>query len=90
MTDEQMRDLVKECGLDWHRGYMPIFDGDPTNRYSVLIEAVEDSERQRLLDVAKMLQTCAWALRRGTSPDLGERALELLKRLDLLGSPLRA
>jgi hypothetical protein len=22
MTDEQMRQLVKECGLDWHRGFM--------------------------------------------------------------------
>jgi hypothetical protein len=40
-------------------------------------------------DLAMMLRTCAWALRRGTSPDLGERALELLKRNDLLGSPLR-
>jgi len=47
MTDEQMRDLVKECGLDWHRGYMPLFDGDPTNRYAVLIEAVETAERER-------------------------------------------
>ena len=26
MTDEQMRDLVKECGLDWQRGYAPLFD----------------------------------------------------------------
>lgn len=41
LTDEQQRDLVKECGLDWHRGYMPLFDGDPTNRFSVLIEAIE-------------------------------------------------
>lgn len=41
-TDEQMRDLVKECGLDWHRGYMPLFDKDPTNRYAVLIKAVID------------------------------------------------
>ena len=40
MTEEQMRELVKECGLDWQRGYMPLFDGDPTNRYAVLIEAV--------------------------------------------------
>jgi len=47
MTDEQMRDLVKECGLDWQRGYMPLFDGDPTNRYAVLIEAVEAAERER-------------------------------------------
>jgi hypothetical protein len=49
MTDEQMRELVKECGLDWQRGYMPLFDGDPTNRYAVLIEAVEAAERERLL-----------------------------------------
>jgi hypothetical protein len=38
--DEQMQALVKECGLDWQRGYMPLFDGDPTNRYAVLIKAV--------------------------------------------------
>jgi hypothetical protein len=37
MTNEQMRDLVKECGLDWHRGFMPLFEGDETNRYAVLI-----------------------------------------------------
>jgi hypothetical protein len=50
MTDEQMRDLVKECGLDWQRGYMPLFDGDPTNRYAVLIEAVIDDFTGRLAD----------------------------------------
>ena len=47
MTDEQMQDLVTECGLDWHRGYMPLFDGDPTNRYAVLIEATVAAERER-------------------------------------------
>lgn len=41
LTEEQKRDLVKECDLDWQRGYMPLFEGDPTNRYAVLIEAVE-------------------------------------------------
>jgi hypothetical protein len=40
VSEEQMYNLVKECGLDWHRGFMPLFDGDPTNRYVVLIEAV--------------------------------------------------
>jgi hypothetical protein len=40
MTYEQRQELVKECGLDWHRGFMPLFDGDPTNRYAVLIAAV--------------------------------------------------
>jgi hypothetical protein len=39
LTDERMQELVKECGLDWQRGYMPLFDDDPTNRYAVLIEA---------------------------------------------------
>jgi hypothetical protein len=47
MTEEQMRDLVKECGLDWHRGYMPLFDDDQTNRYAVLIEAAVAAERER-------------------------------------------
>jgi hypothetical protein len=46
--------------------------------------------REKLLDVAMSLKVCAWALRRGTAPELGERALELLKKHDLLGSPLRA
>jgi hypothetical protein len=46
MTDEQKRDLVKECGLDWQRGYMPLFDDDPTNRYAVLIDAAVASERE--------------------------------------------
>jgi len=39
MTREQIRDLVKECGIDWHRGFMPLFDGDDTNRYEVLVRA---------------------------------------------------
>ena len=42
-----------------------------------------------LLDVAMMLKRCAWALRRGTAPDLGERALYLLEKHGLLGGPLR-
>jgi hypothetical protein len=43
LTDEQMRELVKDCGLDWHRGYAPLFAGDETNRYAVLIEEVQRS-----------------------------------------------
>ena len=53
MTDEQMQELVKESGLDWHRGYMPLFDGDPTNRYTALIEAVVAAERERLAKLAE-------------------------------------
>ena len=40
LTDEQIRDLAKESGLDWHRGYMPLFANDPTNRYEVFARAV--------------------------------------------------
>ena len=42
MTLDSVVDLVGECGLDWHKGFEPLFDGDPTNRFSVLVEAVED------------------------------------------------
>jgi len=60
MTDEQMRDLVKECGLDWQRGYMPLFDGDPTNRYAVLIEAVEAAERERCAKLCDVARDAVW------------------------------
>lgn len=40
VTREQIRDTVKECGLDWHRGFVPLFDGDDTNRYEVLVREV--------------------------------------------------
>lgn len=39
VTREWVRDLVKESGLDWHRGFAPLFDGDDTNRYEVLVRA---------------------------------------------------
>ncbi len=38
---DAIRDLVKECGLDWHRGFAPLFPGDETNRYAVLVQEVE-------------------------------------------------
>jgi hypothetical protein len=41
MDRDSVIDLVKECGLDWHKGFMPLFDDDPTNRFAVLVEAVE-------------------------------------------------
>jgi hypothetical protein len=41
LSAEQIRDLVKECGLDWHRGFYPLFDGDETNRFAVLVQATE-------------------------------------------------
>jgi len=58
MNDDEMREVVKECGLDWHRGYMPLFDSDPTNRYAVLIEAVVAAERQRMLSMPNLMHAC--------------------------------
>jgi len=52
MTEEQMRDLVRECGLDWHKGYMPLFDGDPTKRFAVLYAALESALREALAQPA--------------------------------------
>lgn len=46
MKDERVIELVKECGLDWRRGFVPLFDGDPTNRYAVLVEAVAAETRE--------------------------------------------
>jgi hypothetical protein len=68
--------------------------GWQSNATATLREAAAELDRLRaredaLLDVALMLKRCAWALRRGTAPDLGERALYLLQKHDLLGGPLR-
>ena len=74
MTEEQMRDLVKECGLDWHKGYMPLFDGDPTNRYAVLIGAAiaEDRRAQPAAEpVAWMTQESLHRLRQGGNDSRG-------------------
>lgn len=64
---------------------------DAANELATLRSKVAalEADAAKLLDMAMMLRTCAWALRRGSSPDLGERALELLKKHDLLGSTLR-
>lgn len=68
LSDEQMRELVKESGLDWQRGYLPLFDGDPTNRYAVLINAAlaaaepviraEERERCAVAAWAHYMDTC--------------------------------
>ncbi len=50
---KEMRDLVGECGLDWQRGYMPLFEGDPTNRYAVLIEAAIDKQEKLISFIMK-------------------------------------
>ena len=62
MTNEQMRDLVKECCLDWNRGYMPLFEGDDTNRYAVLIAEAMRIEREACAKVCDDIQakTTQW------------------------------
>jgi hypothetical protein len=64
MKDEEKRDLVKSCGLDWHRGYMPLYDNDETNRYAVLIDEAISVERQRCAAVARRLRD-EWLQRHG-------------------------
>jgi hypothetical protein len=61
MTEQELRDLVKDCGLDWQRGYMPLFDGDPTNRYAVLIEA---ARAPLLAELAEVLTRAGNAARK--------------------------
>jgi len=67
MTEEQMRDLMKECGLDWHKGYMPLFDGDHTNRFAILIEAAEQAgalaEREACAKLAELCDDAESAAR---------------------------
>jgi len=41
-SEEQMENLVRECGLDWDRGFLPSFIEDDTNRYVRLIEAARN------------------------------------------------
>jgi len=52
MTDTEIRGLVKECSLDWQRGYLPLLD-DTTNRYAVLVRKVETHS---LLEVCQECQ----------------------------------
>jgi hypothetical protein len=59
LTDNEMRDLVKECGLDWHRGYMPLFDGDQTNRYAVLIEAATAPLLARIAEMGAVRESAS-------------------------------
>lgn len=52
MNEREIRNLVQDCGLDWHKGFMPLFDGDTTNRFAVLVEAVAAAERERCAKLA--------------------------------------
>ena len=38
LTDDEIRDLVRECGLDWQRGF--VVDNE-SNRYEELASAIE-------------------------------------------------
>lgn len=69
---------------EWADGF-----SDAQLRERASCEAHIQTMRETLLDVAMMLKRCAFALRRGTAPELGESALHLLQKHDLLGVPLR-
>lgn len=58
MTLDEMRGLVKECGLDWNRGFVPLFGGDPTNRYVVLIDAVAAKTREECAKICDEMAAC--------------------------------
>lgn len=64
MTYEEMRDLAEECGLDWHRGFAPLFDGDETNRFAVLIEAAQEAERERIESDEALMRQCLETMER--------------------------
>jgi hypothetical protein len=54
MSEEQMRNGVKDCVVETlQSGYPPVFEGDPTNRYAVLIESAVAAERERLAVLAR-------------------------------------
>lgn len=55
-TRDEVRDLVKECGLDWQRGFTPLFDGDDMNRYEVLVRAaIEQYAAERVAEARNPL-----------------------------------
>ena len=78
MTEDKMRELVKECGLDWEKGYFPLFEGDTTNRFAVLIEVVEIAERERCKLAPELpVPLCPWC---GTRHDYCDSPGALLVR----------
>lgn len=89
------RDALKETlhnELDGNLRLRDLGGARPDECMTTFLERVfaeRDQGRAALADVAMMLKVCAWALRRGTSPTLGERALVLLTKHGLMGSPLR-
>jgi hypothetical protein len=62
-TRDQIRELVKESGLDWHRGFVSLFDGDDTNRYEVLVRAAlaAQAEAHAATKAEKLRQLVAYA-----------------------------
>jgi len=58
MTDDQIRDLVKDADLDWQRGYTPLFDGDDTNRYAVLVRAALEAQAGEIERLKAATQLC--------------------------------
>ena len=86
MTDQQMQDLVKECGLVWHRGYLPLFNGDPTNRYAVLIEAAIAAEREACAALCMTFDDTHEA-NRGHGPEMCAEAIRARSNEQRLPAP---
>lgn len=63
LTDEII-DMVREAGLDWHAGY-PV--GDEANRYETLARAVEARVREKMGD--------GWVACNERMPPIGEEVL---------------
>lgn len=79
-------DLCPMCGNDWHAE-----DCEFGKEVARRLKAERDAHKlaHALENVAMMLRKCAHRLRCNGHEDLGADAVGLLRRLDLLGSPLR-
>ena len=79
-------DLCPVCGNDWHAE-----DCEFGKEVARRLKAERDAHKlaHALENVAMMLRKCAHRLRCNGHEDLSADAVGLLRRLDLLGSPLR-
>ncbi|MDE1998960.1 MAG: hypothetical protein KGI52_08565 [Burkholderiales bacterium] len=83
---QEAPDLCPVCGNDWHAE-----DCVLGKEVALRLKAERDAHQlaHALENVAMMLRKCARRLRRNGHEDLSADAVGLLRRLDLLGSPLR-
>lgn len=83
---QEAPDLCPVCGNDWHAE-----DCEFGKEVGRRLKAERDAHKlaYALENVAMMLRKCAHRLRCNGHEDLSADAVGLLRRLDLLGSPLR-